>query len=284
MRQLVQRPKSALQRQLLRTLLVCAALYLLVCAGCASYQRRFIYLPPVFTSQQVNEYAKAGGLERWASPAGKPIGWKRLSPNQPAQGHTHGNAGCAFQCAHYADVIQQVAALDVFMAEYPGYADRPGKPTELTLDASAEEAFQLLLPKGRVYLIGESLGTGVAAYLAGRYPDKTAGVALLAPYNRLADVAQAHMPFVPVHLLLRDRFPAEDYLRTYHGPVAMVVAVHDTVIPEVFGHRLYSRYAGPKKLWDIPEGDHGVVMNQPTEFWQQIVAFWQSGTPFGGHD
>jgi hypothetical protein len=69
----------------------------------------------------------------------------------------------------------------VFVVEYPGYADRSGKPTERTLEASADEAFRSLTTNSPIYLVGESLGTGVASYLAGRYPDKVAGVALLAP-------------------------------------------------------------------------------------------------------
>jgi pimeloyl-ACP methyl ester carboxylesterase len=49
-----------------------------------------------------------------------------------------------------------------------------------------------------VYLVGESLGTGVAAYLVGHYPEKISGIALLAPYPCLADVAQAHMKLLPI--------------------------------------------------------------------------------------
>jgi pimeloyl-ACP methyl ester carboxylesterase len=165
---------------------------------------------------------------------------------------------------------------DVFIVEYPGYADRAGAPSERTLDESADEAFQLLATNGPVYLVGESLGTGVAAYLAGKHPDNVAGVALLAPYNRLAAVAQAHMPIFPVRLLLRDRFPAEDDLRHYHGPLAVLVAGQDTVIPEKFGRRLYDRYSGPKHLWEFPKGDHGTVMVQPPDIWKEIAAFWQT--------
>jgi hypothetical protein len=279
MRQSAERSKPTLRKRFLRTSLLCAALYLLACIGCASFQRRFIYFPPVFTSEQVNEFAKSERLERWNSPSGKPIGWKRLSTTRPALGQvliTHGNAGCAFQCGHYADVIQQAAPLDVFIVEFPGYADRPGAPSERTLDDSADEAFQLLAANGPVYLVGESLGTGVAAYLAGRYPGKAAGAVLLAPYNRLADVAQAHMFLFPVRLLLFDRFPAEDYLRHYHGPVAVLVAGQDQVIPERFGRRLYESYAGPKRLWEFPKGDHGTVMTQPPELWKEIAAFWRA--------
>ncbi len=268
-----------MRKRLSRILRICALLYLLVCVGCAAFQRRLIYFPPVLPPEQVDALAQSAGLERWRNPAGQPIGWKRPSPAQPATGAvliTHGNAGCAFQCAHYADAIQQAAPLDVFIVEYPGYADRPGKPSEKTLYASADEAFQLLPANVPVYLVGESLGTGVATYLAGKHPDKIAGLVLLAPYNRLADVAQAHMPFLPVHLILCDRFPSEDYLRNYHGPVAVLVAGGDQVVPEKFGRRLFDRYAGPKRLWEFPEGNHGTVMQQPIEIWKQIVDFLQT--------
>jgi hypothetical protein len=251
----------------------------LACVGCASFQRRLIYFPPVFTGEQVGGFAESQKLERWQSPDGTPIGWKRLAPVQPALGDvliTHGNAGCAFQCGHYADVLQQAAALNVFIVEYPGYADRPGAPSERTLDESAADAFQLLATNRPVYLVGESLGTGVAAYLAGRFPDRVAGLALLGPYNRLADVAQAHMPVFPVRWLLCDRFPAEEDLRRYHGPVAVLVGGRDTVVPAKFGRRLYDGYAGPKQLWEFPQCDHGSVMLQPPEVWKQIVAFWQA--------
>jgi pimeloyl-ACP methyl ester carboxylesterase len=279
MRQDAQESKPGFHHRCLQSLLSCGAIYLLACTGCASFQRRLIYFPPVFTPETVDQYARTERLERWTGPSGKAIGWKRLCPGPLAQGRLlimHGNAGCAFQCGHYADAIQQVAALDVFIVEYPGYADRPGAPSERTLNEASDEAFRLLSTNGPIYLVGESLGTGVATYLAGKYPDKIAGLVLLAPYNRLADVGQAHMPFVAVRLLLRDRFPSEDYLRNYHGPVAMLVSGRDQVIPAKFGRRLYDRYVGPKRLWEFPEGDHGTVMVQPPEVWKQIIEFWQS--------
>ena len=279
MSQMAARPKPTFRRRLSRWLRIIAVLYLLACTVTAIFQRRLIYFPPVFTPGQVEQSGAGERLERWTSPSGKPIGWKRVSPVQPAQGRvlvTHGNAGCAFQCGHYADAIQPAAALDIFMVEYPGYADRPGKPSERTLCEASDEAFQLLSAHGPVHLVGESLGTGVAAYLAGRYPDKVAGVALLAPYVRLADVAQSHVFIIPVHLLLRDRFPAQEHLGNYHGPVAMLVAGKDRVIPERFGRRLFDGYAGPKRLWEFPGCSHDTLMFQPTEIWREIITFWET--------
>jgi pimeloyl-ACP methyl ester carboxylesterase len=267
------------RKRLFRIARILAVLYLMLCIGCASFQRRLIYFPPPCSPEQVEQYAASQNLERWKSPSGEPIGWKRLSPVQPAQGQVlimHGNAGCAFQCGHYADVIQQAAPFDVFMVEYPGYENRPGSPSERSLDRASDEAFSMLATNRPIYLAGESLGTGVATWLAGKRSNEVAGVVLLAPYNKLAAVGQAHMVILPVALILCDRFPSVDYLRTFHGPVAMLVGGRDNVVPERFGRRLYDAYKGPKRLWEFPEGDHGTVMLQPAEVWRQIIDFWQS--------
>lgn len=274
--------RSGIRKACLRVLLTCGAIYLLACLGCASFQRRMIYFPPVLTTAQADESARGEALERWLSPTGQFLGWKRLCPAQPSQGSvllTHGNASSACQYGHYADAIQQAAPLDVFIVEYPGYPGRPGKPSEHSLDEAAAEALQALPTNAPIFLVGESLGTGVAAHTAGRFPNRVAGVALLAPYDSLTAVAQAHMPLLPVWLLLRDRFPAAADLEPYHGPVAVLVGGQDTVVPEKFGRRLYDHYAGPKRLWRSPQADHGSLMFQPAEIWKQIVGFWQANRP-----
>ena len=274
------RPKP--RRRFGRVLLFCAGIYLLICTGCAAFQRRLIYFPPVVTPAQADQMAQAARLERWKNPAGEIVGLKRASPRQPAQGSvliTYGNASCAASSARYADAIQSAAAFDVFILEYPGYADRAGSPSQTSLFRAAEEAFQLLATNAPVYLVGESLGSGVAAYLAGTHPGEVAGVVLISPYNRLTSVAQYHMPILPVGLLLVDRFPSEDYLRNYHGPVGMTVDGLDRVIPEKFGRRLYDGYAGPKRLWEFPNGEHATIMEPPEQFWKEAVEFWQTNLP-----
>src|ERR1039458_1120106 len=271
------RSKPLLGKRLRRALLLCGALYLAACLGCASWQRRLIYYPPVFMTQQVDDFTRASKLERWTNPAGQAVGMKRLSPTQPAVGRvllTYGNGSCATGCARYADVIQKAAALDVFILEYPGYADRPGKPSQTNFFRAADEALRLLGTTAPLYLVGESLGTGVAAYLAGTHPRAVAGVVLLAPYNCLADVAQYHAPVLPMHWILADRFSSEVYLRQYHGPVAVLVAGKDMVVPEKFGRRLYDRYAGPKRLWEYPGANHGTVTQRPPADWKEIIDFW----------
>jgi pimeloyl-ACP methyl ester carboxylesterase len=238
-----------------------------------------IYCPPHFTAKQVDQSARVAGLERWYNRAGQAIGMKRLSPSQPATGRlliVYGNGSWTVGCAHYADEIQRLAPFDVFILEYPGYADRAGSPSEQHIFRSADEAIQLLGTNQPLYLLGESLGSGVAAYLAGTYPHDIAGTILLSPYDHLTGVAQVRMPFLPVWFLLVDRFPSADYLSNYHGPVGILVDGRDNVVPEKFGQRLFNSYAGPKQLWRFPDGQHISIPEPQSQFWDEVVKFWRT--------
>jgi pimeloyl-ACP methyl ester carboxylesterase len=242
-------------------------------------QRWFIYVPPTYTPRHMDRLARAANLERWRDAVGEPIGMKRASPRQPAEGSVlllYGNGSCAVNCAHYADDIQNAAPLDVFILDYPGYGDRPGTPTQDSLTQAAEEGLEMLPTHKPVYLVGESLGSGVAAHLAGAHPDRIAGMMLLSPFDSMTDVAQYHMPVFPVHLILMDRFPSGNDLRRYHGPVGVMVDGRDRVVPEKFGLRLYNDYAGPKRLWEFPQGGHIEIAEPPAQFWKEVVGFWQT--------
>jgi uncharacterized protein len=256
-------------------------IYVVVCVTIAISQRSLIYHPQVFTSAQMNQRAQSAKLERWTNSAGQSIGFQRHASKQPAEGTvlvTYGNGSTATGCAHYADDIQKVAAFDIFILEYPGYEDRAGKPTEKNLFNAATEAFQMLPTNKPIYIVGESLGSGVASYLAGTFSNKISGVILISPYARLTSVAQYQYPFLPCGLLMVDRFPSEKYLRNYHGNVGITVDGKDVVVPEKFGLRLYNGYIGPKKLWEFPNGNHCQIMEPQTNFWKEAVGFWQTSS------
>jgi uncharacterized protein len=105
-----------------------------------------------------------------------------------------------------------------------------------------------------------------------------AGLLLFAPYHDFASVAQRRMPFLPAYLLLLDRFnPAAD-LQRYHGPVKMVVAGADEIIPLASGRRLFDAYNGPKDLQVIPGAYHNDIAEQPADWWRQVFLFWQQNT------
>ena len=253
--------------------------YLIAGAVVSLNQRWFIYVPPLYTARHMDQLAQAVQLERWTNAAGQPIGMKRLSPRQPAQGSVlilYGNGSCTINCAAYVNDLQAVAPLDVYILEYPGYADRPGVPNQVTLSLAADNALGMIPTNQPVYLVGESLGSGVAAHLAATFPNRVAGLLLLSPFNRLTDVAQYHMPVFPVHLILVDRFPSEDDLQRYHGPVGVMLDGRDQVVPSKYGQRLYDSYAGPKRLWEFPGSAHIVIGEAPEKFWGEVLDFWQA--------
>jgi alpha-beta hydrolase superfamily lysophospholipase len=272
--------KRSFARSALKVLVLLAAMaYLTVCLLLAVEQRHIIYLPPRFTAEQADARAKKAGVERWRDASGEAIGFKRPSSRQPASSQVlivYGNASSATGCAHYADEIQNVGAVDVFILNYPGYEDRAGLPTEKNLYHAADQALQSMATNLPTYVFGESLGTGVAAYLAGTQPDRIAGLVLLSPYDDLANMAQYRYPILPARFLLIDRFPSANYLRNYRGPVAAVVDGRDVVVPEKFGKRLYEGYAGPKRLWEYPGSGHITIGEPPAKFWSEVLDFWQT--------
>jgi pimeloyl-ACP methyl ester carboxylesterase len=264
----------------IKLLLICAAIfYLGICTFMALIQRSLLYVPRVYDSTNVDQRAKSVGLARWTDVKGSNIGFERLARRQPSQGCvmiTYGNGSSATGCAHYADDIQNITNFDIYILEYPGYEDRSGKPTEANLFAAASEAFQILPTNKPLYLVGESLGTGVASYLAGTFTNRIAGLVLISPFSSVADVAQYRYPVLPVRLLIEDPFKSQDYLMNYHGKVGITVDGRDDVVPEKFGLRLYNGYTGPKKLWEYPYGGHCEIYVPHAVFWKEAVAFWQS--------
>src|SRR5688572_1038309 len=184
-------------------------------------QRRMMYFPCTSSHAELEVEARKEGFRRWRDAQGRVIGWFRLSqaPAKQCVLALHGNAGCAIDRFHYADTFQALAPMDFYVFEYPGYGGRDGSPSQSTILLAAEEALKSIPADCGVFLIGESLGTGVASYLAGAHPHRVQGMLLIAPYNNMTAVAKRHMPLFPVSAILRDRYPAGKWLTQYRGPV-----------------------------------------------------------------
>jgi pimeloyl-ACP methyl ester carboxylesterase len=271
--------KSRWARILFRILRILALVYLGLLLFVFFRQRSFLYRPNTGPRGPMESAAQERGFQAWENEAGQFIGWKFISPAKRAHGQlliVHGNSGCAIDRLDYADELRSIEPLDVYILEYPGFGARAGSPSQKSFFYAADEAIRLLKKAGTVYVMGESLGTGVASYLAGTYPDTVQGMLLVAPYNNMTGVAQMHMPIFPVSLLLLDRFPSEKFLENYHGPVAMLFAGADVVVPNRFGHKLYDGYQGPKRFWEIPLAGHDDLLNQTSEWWRELVQFWES--------
>ena len=257
--------------------------YLLVVLAVLIFQRRLIYIPTKIPADVIESVAAGHGFAPWKNPAGELIGWKILAQTNAAASVliVHGNAGCALSRDYLAQPIHDAADADVFVLEYPGYGARIGSSSKSSFIAAAEEAFQLLPKNLPRYVVSESIGTGVACELAKQHPAEIAGLALFAPYQNLAAVAQRQMPFLPAYFLLLDRFNPAECLKRFCGPIKFIVAGADEIIAPRFGKGLFDGYGGRKELQVIPGAHHNEIAEQTPAWWRETFSFWQrnSATP-----
>jgi pimeloyl-ACP methyl ester carboxylesterase len=191
----------------------------------------------------------------------------------------HGNAGHALHRVHFIEALQALdggAEWEVAVFEYPGYGARGGETNEPSILAAGKAAFEALAAEDQrpTFILGESLGSGAACGLAGAMPERVAGVALVVPYGSLLEAASHHYPFLPVRLILRDRFDNFAALEKYRGPVVFVIAGEDEVVTAASGLRLHESYGGPKHLRLFPGLGHNELdYSESAPWWREITEF-----------
>ncbi|SFD25613.1 hypothetical protein SAMN05428997_12273 [Bosea sp. CRIB-10] len=145
----------------------------------------------------------------------------------------------------------------LFAVSYRGYGGSTGSPSEdgLALDArAAYAAAAARFGAGRLVGYGESLGTGVVLKLAAEAPIKA--VILEAPYMSTASVAQLRYPYVPVGVLMKDRFRSDLVIGEVRVPLLILHGQRDSVIPFSQGEALFALANPPKRFISFPRGDH----------------------------
>lgn len=172
----------------------------------------------------------------------------------------HGNGG---NFAHrYVKIVPYLeAGYGVLLAEYRGYGGNPGHPTEQGLYADARAylaALRAKTPQGQIVLYGESLGSGVAVQLASETigaPD-IAGMVLETAFTSITDIAAKHYFYIPVRLLLKDRYESADKIPSLKIPLLFLHGDRDTVVPYDNGRSLYAAATAPKTFVTIAGGAH----------------------------
>ena len=161
------------------------------------------------------------------------------------------------------------------LVNYRGYGLSEGQPSETMLYRDALALYDDItrrpdIDRGRVIVIGRSLGTGVATYLASQRP--VAGVVLISPYDSLVHVARAAYPFLPVDLLLRHRFDSAARAPLIHAPLLALVAARDDIVRPERSRELVQAWGGPAHLEVLDGVDHNSIQSHG-EYWRLIGAF-----------
>lgn len=243
--------------------LAALTLYLISTATVFALQRKLLYFPPslyltptAVGVPEMTEIDVRAGDEAWAT------GWY-AAPKEP-DGKVvmvfHGN-GSAVYSNH--DIFRDLIAegYGVWSVGYPGYPGRApvlAKPSQKNLVAAASFQYEELLREGvkpeNIIFYGTSLGSGVAAQLAAKH--KPALLVMDAPFNSVLDMGRKQVPWLPVSLLMKDKFESDKALAGLDVPLIWIHGTADRVIPLSQGQKLYEGYSGPKSADIIEGGQH----------------------------
>lgn len=187
----------------------------------------------------------------------------------------HGNAGTAADRAYYVKPLSSIG-YRVILAEYPGYGQRKGKLGEKSFVSDAQATVRLISEKfeGPLILLGESLGCGVAAGAASDPSLRIDGILLITPWDTLLAVAKSMFPWLPVGLLMKDKYDSIANLKSFRGRIAVVGAERDEILPIKHAHALYQSLTGDKKMWTLKGAGHNDwPMAVDASKWREFMDF-----------
>ncbi len=255
-----------------------------LCLSAFLAQRRLMYFPDRSPEREALQRAARLGLLPWRDGDGHILGWRRprTEETRPRVLLMHGNAGDALGRVDYLPMLE-AAGFEGMLLEYPGYGCRPGEPSETALLSDARTALSLLRAEGApVFLMGESLGSGVAMQVAAADSPSVSGLLLVTPFARMTEVASWHYPIFPMGLILRDRWDSLAAARNYPGPVAILVAGRDEVVGAHQGHRLAEACPGPLRVWELPLAGHNDLPLHPGRPpWSEMFSFLRGKAGMG---
>ena len=229
--------------------------YLLICGGLYALQRRLVFPRP--SPHELSErLAKVVQI-----PGPHPtVAWYREAPaGAPTVIHFHGNGTQLSGLDWFGQRCKQ-RGLGWFAVEYPGYGIAPGEISETSELAAAESAAQWLEKSGvgkrDMVLLGQSLGTGPAVYLASKGYGRA--MVLITPYTAISDIGARNFPWLPVRLLMRDPIKALEWAPRVKIPTLAFHSTDDRVIPFQIGKGLVDAIPGAKLVVMNGVGHNGI--------------------------
>lgn len=236
------------------------AFVLLVLTLAYVFQRSLIYLPTGGPVPRAGDVLPGARDVRLTTADGLTLGAWYVPATGPDLGYTvlvaNGNGGNRTYRASLAEALR-AEGFSVLLFDYRGYGGNPGDPTEAGLALDVRAARDYLVARtsqDRLIYFGESLGGGVVAELAVEHPP--AGLLLRSPYTELADTAAEHYPFLPVRLLLKDRFPVVEHVRRIRVPTVVVYGTGDSIVPPEQSRAVADAAAGPVTVVELRDADH----------------------------
>ena len=230
--------------------LACSA-YLLATAWLYHSQRSLLYFPrPLLANPQAESFdIESQGIKRH--------GWV-INPGQPRALLYLGGSGESVEqdAAFFRD---NAPGISVYLIPYRGYSSNPGAPTEAALFADALNDYDHIAAKhASVDVMGRSLGTGVAIYVA--VHRKVGRLILTTPYDSIVNLAQEEYPYFPVRLLMKDKFESWRRAPSIAVNTLVLIASDDQLVPRANTDNLIAHMKLPPQVVVIDHAAHNTIV------------------------
>ncbi len=248
-----------LRKNSLQLFLIIFFLYFFVLVFLYFYQRSLLYHP--------NENNYSGNkilidIEKVKIPTSDNIellGWyheKNLKDYKTLI-YFHGNAGSLENRIHKLNHFQDMN-INFLIIAWRGFSGNDGNPSEQGLYEDGISAINWVLEKNvdekNIILYGESLGTGVATHLAQN--KSYAGVILETPFTSMTDAAKVFYPYIPVNLLLKDKFENYKKIKNINSPILVMHGELDKIVPFAMGEKIFKIANEPKYSYFTKYDNH----------------------------
>ncbi|CCU70459.1 alpha/beta hydrolase [Thalassolituus oleivorans] len=156
--------------------------------------------------------------------------------------------------------LSVLPAQDIFTFNYRGYGQSEGYPSEKTLCRDSLEIFDLVRsknPKSKIVVIGYSLGSSIAGYLATRR--EVHKLVLLCPLSSISRIASER--FLIPRIVIKDSFDLERTAKKIEANSLVILAENDLDIPASHSRSVYENISGQKLLKIIGNENHNTIFD-----------------------
>jgi len=187
----------------------------------------------------------------------------------------HGNAGKLENRIHKLNHFKDMDVNFLIIA-WRGFSGNDGKPSEENLyiygNSSIKWLKNLGLSEKDIIIYGESLGTGVATEIAKN--NNFAGLVLETPFTSMIEAAKNFYPYIPVRILLRDKYENDKKIKNINIPVFVMHGEADQIVPFWMGKKIYEMANQPKYSYFTEYDDHMMEFDEKLVF--ELRTFFKS--------
>ncbi len=251
-------------------------LYFAVVVAIFLFQRKLLYLPETLNSYQLDQRIVQLKLKAWPNRT-EYRGFTSQNILSDPKGTVvvfHGNAGSASNRYHFIEALENLG-YRTYVVEYPGYGNRPGSISESTLVTDGIETLKRIKQESDapLFLLGESLGTGVVGGIIQSKQIPVQGLLLISPYDRMTEIANYHYRYFLAKWLLLDKYDTLNNLKDYLGNTVIILAEQDQIIPNSSSLNLYQSISGRKKILRFQTGHNTLPLEPWQTWWQDVMQF-----------